>query len=511
MRLGGLTVDFLGGSSVLRSQARGRTAIRCSGALCLVLGSVVLAPAVQGAAPGQHSAPEWLPLRHDVAGGGVKVGCTYVSPDGLCAGHHGYWAIDFIGSTGSPVYAAGAGLAANVTGSGYEGYGNVVVVDHGNNVKSLYAHLNEVLVDDTWVDQNVMIGTIGSSGGANTPHLHYEETSTDRFGSAGSRDPGPMKACRGAQLVTFPQAWGFSDWRALPWGSGTVDSEGAGCAVVAGVAEAIGATVATGAAVVKAAPQPVPEQVVAADFNGDGLGDVGFRNSTSGLFTLRHGPSFANQVTYGWAPGSNYQAFAGDFDGDRIADIGVRDSGSGTFFIKHGPSFADQVTYQWAPGAQFQVLSGDFNADRMADIGLRDSVTGLISMKNGPSFEGQTTHQSAAGPEYEVMAADFNSDRMADIGLRHTGTGVFAINHGPTYAGQRTYPWTPGAGSQAFAADFNNDGVADLGLRNPGGGSLEIRQGPTFATMTTSTLDARFDGVASLLGGLFAALAARAF
>ena len=471
-----------------------------------MLGAAVAPVTAQAAVPGRYSAPEWLPLRHDVGGGGIKVGCTYQSSDGLCGGHHGYWAIDFLGETGSPVYAAGAGIANNSSGSGYEGYGNVVVVDHGNNVKSLYAHLSEVAVDGQWVDQNTMIGRIGTSGQANTPHLHYEESDSGIFGSAGSRDPGPMKACRGQQLVTFPQTWGDSSWRGMPWGSGSVDSDGSACDVISVVADAVGATVATGVAAV-AAPA---EQVVAADFNGDGLGDIGVRNVVTGLFTLRQGPSFGTPVTYSWATGANYQAFAADFDGDRKADIGLRDAASGTFFIKHGPSFADQLTYPWAPGPQFQVLAADFGADRLGDIGLRDTATGVVTMKNGPTFEGQTTFQSPAGAEYQVVAADFNADRMADIGLRHTGTGVFTVNLAPTFAGQRTFTGKPGAGPLAFATDFNNDGTADLGLKTTGAPAVDIKHGPQFTDAISAAVDPRLDGVSSLLGTIFVALAARA-
>ena len=471
----------------------------------------MIAPAALGAAPGQYGAPEWLPLRHDANGGGINVGCTYMSSDGLCAGHHGYWAIDFLGSTGSPVYAAGAGFASNVTGAGYEGYGNVVVVDHGPHGKSLYAHLSEVLADGRWVDQNDMIGRLGSSGGANTPHLHYEESASGKFGSAGSVDPGPMKACRGAQLVSFPDAIGSSGWKGMPWGSGLVASDGTSCAVVSGVADAIGATVTNGVTAVKPVAAPVPEKLVAADFNGDGLGDVGFRNSATGLFTLRFGPSFVNQVTYPWALGANYQPFAADFNGDRIGDIGVRDGNSGTFYIKHGPAFADQVTYPWAPGATLQVVAGDFNADRMADIGLRDPSTGLVTMKDGPTFEGQRTHQSAAGPGYQVLAADFNGDRMADIGLRNTGTGAISVNQAPTFVGQTAFASPPGPGYQVAATDFDNNGVADLCFKNEGVNALDIRHGPTFGDSVTAPLDPRLDGLASLLGGLFATLAARRF
>lgn len=493
----------------MRSRAKRCVAFGCSGALCLLLGTVVVPPTAQGAVPGQYGAPEWLPLRHDAAGGGVPVGCTYLSSDGLCDGHHRYWAIDFVGSTGSPVYATGSGLASNVTGGGYEGYGNVVMIDHGGHGKSLYAHLSEVLVDGQWVDQNTMIGRIGSSGGANTPHLHYEESGSSTFGSAGARDPGPMKACRGSQLVTFPQVWGSATWQGMPWGSGTVDSDGGSCDVTNVVADAIGATVATGVAALAPSTVAAAEQVVAADFNGDGYGDVGSRDIASGLFTLRQGPAFISQVSYPWAAGANYQAVAADFDGDRIGDIGLRETGSGTFYLKHGPAFADQVIYSWTGGSQLQALAGDFNADRVADIGLRDPATGLVTMKRGPAFDVQTTFQSPAGAEYQVVAADFNSDRMADIGVRNTGTGAFTVNLAPTFAGQTIHAWKPGAAYQAVAADFNNDGTADLGLKNPGSPVLDIKPGPTFGSEMSTPIDPRLDGLASLLGGLFAILAGR--
>jgi len=55
-------------------------------------------------------------------------------------------------------------------------------------------------------------------------------------------------------------------------------------------------------------------------------------------------------VVYRWAPGQNYRSFAADFNGDGLADIGLKDMNNGVFYVKHGPSFADQVVYPWAPG-----------------------------------------------------------------------------------------------------------------------------------------------------------------
>jgi len=55
------------------------------------------------------------------------------------------------------------------------GYGNVVVLDHGNGLTSLFAHLNERLVNkgDT-VKSGEIIALVGSTGRSTGPHLHFE-------------------------------------------------------------------------------------------------------------------------------------------------------------------------------------------------------------------------------------------------------------------------------------------------------------------------------------------------
>lgn len=190
-------------------------------------------------APGQYGPPTWFPLHHDANGGEIKVGCTYRSygtQGGYeCSGHHSYWALDLLASTGTNIYASGAGFARNVTGQmNYSGYGNVVVVDHGNNVKSLYAHMSTVLVSASgaWVDQDSVIGRVGQTGDATTPHLHFEITSSGKF-SSGSRDPGPLEACHGTVLETYPQAWGLSTWQGIPWGAHSAFGDGTGCSSAA--------------------------------------------------------------------------------------------------------------------------------------------------------------------------------------------------------------------------------------------------------------------------------------
>lgn len=188
-----------------------------------------------------YGAPQWLPLRRDLDGEEVQVGCTFDSHGSQhgyeCAGHHDRWAIDFIAAAGTPVYAAGAGFATNLTGKpGGSGFGNVVRIDHGLGITTVYAHLSRAMVpaEGAWVDQDTQIGTVGSTGSSSTTHLHFERFAVPSAEHATYRDqtsvdPGPLFACRGDLLVSFPQVAGFQSWQGLPWGALTVASDGHRC------------------------------------------------------------------------------------------------------------------------------------------------------------------------------------------------------------------------------------------------------------------------------------------
>jgi murein DD-endopeptidase MepM/ murein hydrolase activator NlpD len=81
--------------------------------------------------------------------------------------------IDYSAPTGTPVYAAGDGRVAQ---SGYSASnGNFVVVQHAGNYATKYLHLHKrsVKAGDR-VKQHQVIGTVGATGWATGPHLHYE-------------------------------------------------------------------------------------------------------------------------------------------------------------------------------------------------------------------------------------------------------------------------------------------------------------------------------------------------
>ncbi|MCL7455350.1 MAG: peptidoglycan DD-metalloendopeptidase family protein [Anaerolineae bacterium] len=86
----------------------------------------------------------------------------------------GHLAIDVANSTGTPVYAAEDGYVT-LSGRDTWGFGNQVVIDHGNAYLTRYAQLNTILVRaGESVHQEQQIGTVGSTGRATGPHLHFE-------------------------------------------------------------------------------------------------------------------------------------------------------------------------------------------------------------------------------------------------------------------------------------------------------------------------------------------------
>lgn len=81
--------------------------------------------------------------------------------------------IDIKGAHGTPVGAAGPG---EVLFAGWlRGYGQVIIIDHGNNLSSVYAHLSSMSVrEGSAVKRGQIIGAVGSTGVATGPHLHFE-------------------------------------------------------------------------------------------------------------------------------------------------------------------------------------------------------------------------------------------------------------------------------------------------------------------------------------------------
>ena len=82
--------------------------------------------------------------------------------------------VDYAASTGTPIKATGNGKIAFRGRKG--GYGKTIVIEHGNQYSTLYAHLSRFSKARTGkrVKQGDTIGYVGKTGLATGPHLHYE-------------------------------------------------------------------------------------------------------------------------------------------------------------------------------------------------------------------------------------------------------------------------------------------------------------------------------------------------
>jgi murein DD-endopeptidase MepM/ murein hydrolase activator NlpD len=82
---------------------------------------------------------------------GIDIGCAYGTPNHAAA-------------SGTVIYAGWLG-----------GYGNLVVVDHGNGLSTAYAHASSILVSvGQSVSQGQTVSLVGSTGHSTGPHLHFE-------------------------------------------------------------------------------------------------------------------------------------------------------------------------------------------------------------------------------------------------------------------------------------------------------------------------------------------------
>ncbi len=83
-------------------------------------------------------------------------------------------AVDIAAAAGTIVTAADRGVVLRA-GWNNQGYGNFVVIDHNIDYVTLYAHLNEMFVEEgEIVAKGQVIGNVGSTGNSTGAHLHFE-------------------------------------------------------------------------------------------------------------------------------------------------------------------------------------------------------------------------------------------------------------------------------------------------------------------------------------------------
>lgn len=96
--------------------------------------------------------------------------------NGVFAQDYYHRGLDYAGGYGSPVIAPAAGRVALVgrVSQGFRVHGNVIGIDHGQGVTSIYMHLSRIDVKEGDIVQpGQVIGAVGSTGASTGPHLHW--------------------------------------------------------------------------------------------------------------------------------------------------------------------------------------------------------------------------------------------------------------------------------------------------------------------------------------------------
>lgn len=82
--------------------------------------------------------------------------------------------LDLTGHLNSPIYAAHSGVVV-FAGTGFKGYGRMILLEYNAHWATLYAHLNKLYVKTgERVERGEVIGAMGQTGRATGVHLHFE-------------------------------------------------------------------------------------------------------------------------------------------------------------------------------------------------------------------------------------------------------------------------------------------------------------------------------------------------
>jgi FG-GAP-like repeat/Abnormal spindle-like microcephaly-assoc'd, ASPM-SPD-2-Hydin/FG-GAP repeat len=263
-----------------------------------------------------------------------------------------------------------------------------------------------------------------------------------------------------------------------------------------------------------------PQDVVTADFNGDGNLDlaVATANNTISILLGNGTGAFPTHVQYA-VPGNPVSIITGDFNGDGNLDLAVVTANNTISILLGNGTGAFPTHVQYAvPGNPVSIITGDFNGDGKVDLATVDQYQSQVSILLGNGDGTFQAHKEfATGTKPVALATgDFNGDGKLDLVVVDSNAGEVSVllgNGDGTFQAHKEYP-TGGGPSSVAVGDFNGDGKLDLAVVNSndttvsilfGNGDGTFQAGVAYPTATAPnsvvTGDFNGDGVLDLAVG----------
>lgn len=223
------------------------------------------------------------------------------------------------------------------------------------------------------------------------------------------------------------------------------------------------------------------------DFDGDGLSDVLWRNTATGVNIIwkaasSTSPQYMYSVQSPW-----FVAGIGDFDGDGRSDVLWRNSSSGGNAIWKSGSATTQQTVSSVPTYWSVAGIGDFNGDGIDDILWRNQGLSVIWRGGNASAQQAVT---ALDKAWKVAGiGDFNGDGVSDILWRNEATGANVIWRSASSVTTQAVSTLPLYWKVAGVGDFNGDGRDDILWRN-GSANAIWRSGSHTTPQTVASVPA---------------------
>ncbi|HEY4300378.1 MAG TPA: FG-GAP-like repeat-containing protein [Candidatus Didemnitutus sp.] len=218
------------------------------------------------------------------------------------------------------------------------------------------------------------------------------------------------------------------------------------------------------------------------DFNGDGLADLIWSNTTTGdrAIWFMNGTAIGSFGYIAGIPTDWHIVGQADFDGDGQADLAWENlvTGDRTVWLMNGTAIATFGYFANVDAPWHIAAVGDFNGDAQADLIWENPATGdrAIWFMNGQSVD-SFGYIAGIDPAWHIVgAADFDGDGQNDLVWENLTTGDRTIwyMNGATLLNFGYIASIPGAWHIASVVDMDGDGQPDLVWENTTTGDRAI-------------------------------------